>query len=66
MEGQKPTICGTWKIKGEAAQLVIDQQNEYKEKCPTHRGKFSKEKTIEKLLCELWKRRQADQQNKAA
>lgn len=56
MSDQKETksICGTWKIEGLAAQLVLDTQKEMKNSKPEKRGYIGKKRVIQLLLCELY------------
>ena len=54
MEGENKSICGTWRLEGKAAELVIEHQNEMKVVSPVYRGTFGKQRTIQALLCELY------------
>lgn len=53
-------ICGTWKIEGIAAELVLQEQAELCLSKNAYRGRFGKGKAIQCLLMELFERRKKD------
>lgn len=53
-------ICGTWKIEGRAAELVLQEQAELCLSKKAYRGRFGKGKAIQCLLMELFERRKKD------
>lgn len=58
LDQPKKSICGTWTLKGDAAALVLRKQDELKTKSPN--GCFSKQKTIQLLLCELYEMKEKE------